>query len=521
MRVAALALIVACLAGEAYAASEITPEVTIAQGKLQGAEDSGVASFENIPFAAPPVRDLRWRPPQPAPNWTGARDATAFGASCPQAPNTQLGVKLFQSEDCLSLNVWTPSAKPAAKLPVMVWIYGGSFFSGGAAFALYDGTDLARQGVVVVTFNYRLGWLGFFAHPALAQENPGQPTGNYGLMDQIAALKWVQANIAAFGGDPSNVTIFGQSAGAMSVNDLMVSPAARGLFAKAISESGLGLTTLPTREEAEGKAHRFAVRMGATGAPSRILEQLRALDTAAIVTDESGARAVEETEPMVDGTIVPDQPTKLFAKGAIAKVPYLTGSNSGESSLMPELRMTPQSFLKSLGDQLGAVKQVYDPKGRLRDDQLAGAAFNDLIFASGAQALASFVAGAGNRAYVYYFTYGADALGGGDFVAHGGELTFVWGARGLKTVPIFNWVAGKASSRDLAMMTTIQSYWTNFAKTGDPNGKGLVPWPDFSKAAPAVLIVDRKIKAVRDFHKAQIELMFGIWSKRTSEPVPF
>jgi len=331
----------------------------------------------------------------------------------------------------------------------------------------------------------------------------------------------VQANIASFGGDPSNVTIFGQSAGGMSVNDLMVSPAARGLFSKAISESGLGLSTLPTREEAEERGHRFAIRMGAVGTPRSVVTQLRNIDAAVIVTDESGARAVEATTPMVDGAIIPDQVTKLFAKGDIAKVPYLTGSNSGESSLMPELRMTPQSFLKSFGDQLAAVKQVYDPKGRLKDAQLAGAAFNDAYFASGAQGLASYVARAGNRAYVYYFTYAADAQGGGDFVPHGGDLVFVWGVRGLKSVPIFNWAVGGASPRDLGMMAMTQNYWTNFAKTGDPNAKGLTQWPDFSTASPVTLVIDRKFKATKDFHKAQIELMFGIWSKRTGEPVPF
>ncbi len=234
MRIVALAAAFAFLAGSALA----DPQVKIEQGALSGAVDGGISVFRDIPFAAPPVGDLRWRSPQPAPAWTGTRDATLFGPVCPQALRTDgkpVPEKHTENEDCLTANVWTPNT--GGKLPVMVWIYGGSFRQGGSAFSIYDGMELAQHGVVVVTFNYRLGWLGFLDMPSLAAEHSGEPHGNYGLMDQVAALKWVQKNIASFGGDPSNVTIFGESAGGMSVNDLMVSPLARGLFDKAISES--------------------------------------------------------------------------------------------------------------------------------------------------------------------------------------------------------------------------------------------------------------------------------------------
>jgi para-nitrobenzyl esterase len=231
------------------------PQASIAQGALSGTSEGTISEFKGIPFAAPPVGALRWRAPQPASGWQGTRDASAFGPICPQ-PNLPGRLVLPQSEDCLSLNVWTPNSAPGAKLPVMVWIYGGSFVSGGSAFPIYDGVELAQHGVVVVTLNYRLGWLGFFNHPALAAANPGE-SGNFGLLDQIAALQWVQKNIAAFGGDPANVTIFGESAGGMSVNDLTVSPAARGLFAKAISESGLGLWTIGTAAKARQDANRI------------------------------------------------------------------------------------------------------------------------------------------------------------------------------------------------------------------------------------------------------------------------
>ena len=213
------------------AQAQDAPVVRIDSGALRGITDQGVASFRNIPYAAPPVGKLRWRPPQAPRAWNKVRDASAFGPICPQNYNpSDNGVgPLPASEDCLTLNVWTPAEVGAAR-PVMVWIHGGGFVNGSASAPLYDGDALARQGVVVVTLNYRLGWLGFFAHPALSATQPGEPLGNYGLMDQIAALKWVQRNIAAFGGDPGNVTLFGESAGGMSVNKLMISPAARGLF---------------------------------------------------------------------------------------------------------------------------------------------------------------------------------------------------------------------------------------------------------------------------------------------------
>ena len=225
--------------------------IKIDQGVLNGDTEDDVQVFKNIPYVAAPISDLRWRAPQPGPSWAGARDATAFGPVCPQNQKpSQFIPKLPYAEDCLSLNVWSPNTTTAAKLPVMVWICGGSFVTGGAAIPLYDGTDLAKHGVVIVSFNYRLGELGFLAHPALASEHTDDDaTGNFGLLDQIAALKWVQKNIASFGGDPNTVTIFGESAGGMSVNDLMVSPMARGLFTKAISESGLGFNEIPSPRE--------------------------------------------------------------------------------------------------------------------------------------------------------------------------------------------------------------------------------------------------------------------------------
>ena len=336
-RILLAALFLAFGSSESFA---LKVAIRIDQGILNGDTEDDVQVFKDIPFVAAPIGDLRWRAPQPGPSWTGARDATEFGPICPQNQRvSQFIPKLPQSEDCLSLNVWSPNTTSAAKLPVMVWIYGGAFVTGGSAIPFYDGTDLAKRGVVIVSFNYRLGELGFFAHPALASEHTAdEATGNFGLLDQIAALKWVQKNIAAFGGDPDNVTIFGESAGGMSVNDLIASPMARGLFAKAISESGLGLNEIPSLEKAQQASTDWGTAMGVTGTDAAALAKLRAIK----VDDILKHRATVQTEggiaPFIDGKVITGQVSVAFAKGDIAKVPYIAGSNSNEASLAPAHR---------------------------------------------------------------------------------------------------------------------------------------------------------------------------------------
>jgi len=502
----------------------VGPQVTMAQGALSGTTDKNISVFKNIPFAAPPVGDLRWRAPQPAPGWTGTRDASAFGAVCPQAPRppgSRPRVKLPDGEDCLSLNVWSPNVAPAKKLPVMVWIYGGGFREGGSAAPLYDGTELAQHGVIVVSFNYRLGWFGFLDFPALAAEHPDEPHGNYGLMDQIAALQWVQKNIAAFGGDPSNVTIFGESAGGMSVNDLMVSPPARGLFSKAISESGLGLIDTPTEAQAQTMAANFARRMGAgdtNGAEQ--LKALRARSTAAIVKtepkDDSGG-----TGPMVDGTVLPDQVGKLFAQGKIAKVPYMAGSNSDEATLMEYIGMTKESLLAPLGNRVDAVHKIYDADGALDDDTFVRQFFGDALFASGAQGFVHYAAKAGDPGYVYNFRYIADALRGrSQGVGHGGELIYVWGLYGFSKDPVEGYLASYATDKDKSIAALMQTYWTNFAKTGDPNGADLPQWPQSTDAAPQTLVVDDSTKAISNFRKNTLAIIYMGWNARTGLPAP-
>lgn len=523
----ALAAAFLLLAAGPLAADEATPEpvsLTIAQGALSGMREEGIASFKDIPFAAPPVGPLRWRAPQTAPSWNDVRTADAFGPICPQPRGsllTELLMPETQSEDCLSLNVWTPQT--SGKLPVMVWIYGGSFVTGSSAFPLYDGTDLAKHGVVVVTFNYRLGVLGFFDHPALASENPNEPTGNYGLLDQMAALEWVKHNIAAFGGDPDNVTIFGESAGGMSVNDLMISPLARGLFTHAIAESGLGFNVPPTAEAARIAAARFAEYNRAKGDGPMVLAKLRSLSTAQIIAEQSKLPAFHSVGPMIDGKILSEEPGVGFARGDIAKVPYIAGSNSGESNLMEELDTQPDELLDPFGDQLPALRSGYEQNGKLQDDAFVKKVFGDSWFAAPAQALAQFAVRAGAPAYVYHFAYLTDAQrkDGAEGVIHGGELAFVFGLRGLLKIPLYAHYVEDATPSDRAMVDSVQTYWTNFAKTGDPNGGGEPQWLSTSPAAPKTLVLDDDgIKTVDGFHSAQFALIDAVWSKHTGLPAP-
>ncbi|MEI9990343.1 MAG: carboxylesterase family protein [Rhizomicrobium sp.] len=456
------------------------PTVAIDQGTLAGVSDNGIDIYKAVPYAAPPTGDLRWRAPRPAPHWTSTRDATVFGPACPQHPTEALLIRanLPQSEDCLTLNVWTPEPR-GAKLPVMLWIHGGGFTEGAASVPRFDGAALARHGVVLVTINYRLGRLGFFAYPGLEEVN-------FGLLDQIAALQWVERNIAAFGGDPANVTVFGESAGGASVDALMVSPLARGLFAKAISESG-GLFKTDTLAEARASAQAFAAKLNATGPDA--LTTLRALGADRIVSDD-------ESGPILDGHVLTEEIVDAFAAGHMAKIPYLAGSNSNEGNQIGD---GPADWLtQPFGDRLAAVRALYEKDGKLDDGEFHRQIFSDRFMAGPAALAAGAVSRAGAPAYVYRFAFLADLARrrGLTGVPHGGEMIFVFG---------FGPLAVFAPPQDTAISQTMQSYWTNFARTGDPNGAGLPPWPKFEGAAPPTLVIDDQPHAVPDFRKAQFE----------------
>jgi para-nitrobenzyl esterase len=459
-----------------FVAPAAAATVTIDQGALSGTSAAGIDAYKGIPYAAPPVGDLRWQAPQPGPHWQGTREAAAVGAVCPQhAAGRVARSGLPQSEDCLTLNVWTPGGK---NLPVMVWIHGGGFTQGSASISLFDGAALARRGVIVVTFNYRLGRLGFFPYPGLAD-------ANFGLLDQIAALQWVKRNIAAFGGNPSNVTIFGESAGGVAVDMLMSAPPAQGLFAKAIGESGGLFEPTPRLEDAQKGALAFAAQLGA-----KDIGALRAAGVDAILkADNDGA------EPVIDGKTVLEDPRDAFAAGRQAAMPYLTGTNSAEGNM---LGSNTDWVTKPFAARVPDLRRLYDNEA----DPLFGQhVFRDEFFAGPTDRLARAQAG---RAPVFVYRFGflnaAAHMRGLTGVPHGEEMPFVFG---------FGDLAAYAPPQDLAMVDTIQRYWTNFAKTGDPNGAGLPAWPRFEGPHPQTLVIDATAHAVADFGKAQFDAVRG------------
>lgn len=458
------------LAAMPAAAQQVQTEA----GPVRGVSAEGTTAFRGIPYAAPPVGDLRWRPPAPPVHWTAPRDAREAGSDCMQ--NAMPGVTTSGqpvSEDCLFLNVWTPKASAGAKLPVMVWIHGGGFVSGSGALAETDGARLAARGVVVVSFNYRLGRFGFFAHPALSAEGRG---GNYGLMDQIAALAWVKRNIAGFGGDPANVTIFGESAGGESVLRLMGAPAARGLFARAISASGGGRDHWPALSEAEAKGSTFAVAAGASDARS-----LRALPASVVL---GGINMLNKEDarysgPITDGELVPEDVARIFAAGREARVPLIIGNNDDELGFVPTalLPMVNGPVLAAFGKGADAVKASY-----ASPDKAARHLAGDAMFTEPALAMARWHAATGAPTWLYRFGY----------VAEGKRKEGVGAGHATDVIFQFDNLAkgdAKPTAADTAVAGQIADYWTGFAATGDPNRTGLPRWGRLAGAAPRLLAI--------------------------------
>ena len=494
--------------------AEAAPVVTITQGSLRGAVEQGIKVYRGIPFAAAPVGNLRWRAPQTAPSWSGVRDATRFGPVCPQLLREGYSLETLggrpMAEDCLHVNVWTADVSPATRRPVMVWILPGGFTVGDAGMERYDGRVLATQGVVVVTFNYRLGMLGTFAHPALSRAQPDEPLGNYNLMDQIAALKWVRANVAAFGGDPSNVTIFGMSAGGMSVNYLMASPASAGLFDKAISESS-ALRMLTERHltqdqpklpslETEGQA--IAGRFGLDD-DAAVVQRMRAL-TMEQVLDYQSKHALGVgggLGPVVDGQIVTRPVGEAFRSGAQHRIPYLTGATNWESSLVA--KGVPAAPI------LGAINVTRDQADAVyheRDDTTLNNKIYSEFFLSTQRYLAKQHARAGSPSFVYLFSRVLDQHVGDFFgAAHGATTRYVFGtldgAALLETADRPGKFGYRVVDSDRRYADLIRSYWVQFAKTGDPNGEGLPGWPAVSPDNDLMLEFAQHAPVVRrDYH---------------------
>jgi para-nitrobenzyl esterase len=486
MRVEALVLtMLMALAAKGGAASSHAPVVAIDSGRVEGVPVVSLprgGAFLGIPYAAQPVGNLRWRAPEVATRWDGVRSAKAYGPACPQRPSgwlpEMLGRKeMVTDEACLFLNVWTPELKPARGLPVLVWIHGGGNVEGSAEWPPL-GETLARQGVVVVSINYRLGVFGYFAHPALAAESAQHVSGNYGQLDQVAALEWVKRNIARFGGDPRRVTVAGESSGSEDVCNLLASPLAVGLFEGAILESGVCVDAIfPKAKEIEKSDAEFAQRVNADSS----LAALRAMPADVLLQAAAKDQDVD-LEPSVDGWFLQEQPAAAFAHGRQMKVPVLVGSNDNEVSIFASPLVggrssrptTVAEYRQFLGrrfkDNADGVFAAYP----VRSDSDATAVFNtmysDYDFGFSARLMASEVARAQQRAYLYHFTY----VGQGVFAPlgafHSEELMFLSQRF---------WTSWVHVPEDARMSAAIIAYWTSFVKTGNPNTRGLPEWPAY------------------------------------------
>jgi len=497
-------------------------QVRIDTGIIEGALSDGVLSFKGIPFAAPPLGNLRWRPPQPAPHWDGVRDAKSFGHDCMQKPFPGDAAPLGNEpgEDCLTLNIWYPSAK-AKKLPVMVWIYGGGFVNGGSSPSVYSGAQFAKQGVALVSFNYRLGRFGFFGFPALTQEFPDELKGNYGYMDQLAALQWVQRNIAAFGGDPNNVTVFGESAGGGSVHMLLTSPLAHGLFHKAIVQSGGGRGNLmgdrrlteskPGLPSAEEIGVNFAHKHGIEGNDAEALAQLRALPAEQIVDGMNMAMLFAPAKvplyggPIVDGKIVVGAPDTIYRNAGQAKVPIIVGANSADIGF--GFAPTKDALFATFGALKDQAIAAYDPNGNAGLSALSAVVAMDKTMIEPARFVVAQFAAQGLASYEFRFSYVAQSMRNQwkDGAPHATEIPFV-----------FDTVAAKYNDQlapgDSAIARIANTYWANFAKTGNPNGAGLPQWPRYDPQRDELLNfgADGTAKAFVDPWRARLEVSASV-----------
>jgi len=472
-----------------------------AAGQVEGTSESGLSVFKGIPFAAPPVGSLRWKAPQAPTSWEGVRKANAFGPACPQPPrrttrNDGLGAGVSeQSEDCLTLNVWSPSG--GGRAPVMVWIHGGAHRFGASSLPFYNGEALARQGVVVVSINYRLGLLGYFAHPALtkATGGAGECSGNFGLLDQIAALAWVRDNIAAFGGDAANVTVFGESAGGASILYLLASPRAKGLFQKAIVQSGGGWQPAIARAQKEAEGIKAAEAMGLAGATATMSE-LRAASTEALNKAISVA-PVLGFGSFADGCSAMGSPADAFASGVAMDVPLIIGANSYEASLLDSVQTDPASILQRLdADALTKARAAY---GAMDDAQLGRQLFADASFVAPARWIAA-RASSGAPSWLYHFSYTIERMRGeAPGARHGAEIPYVF--QSWTAMPMID---GLLSDADRAFARAISACWVAFAKSGRPCESGAA-WPKYDAASDQLLEFGPDIAVRSGFRKEQLD----------------
>jgi para-nitrobenzyl esterase len=501
-----------------------TQPVRIDTGDVRGVivgEAADVHLFRGIPYAAPPVGELRWKPPQPAAAWKGVRDCSKFGDAAPQVLSPLLsrfpGMTLDAptNEDCLYLNIWTPAHRDGKQLPVMVWIHGGGYTMGAASQPLYDGTELARKGVVFVGINYRLGILGFLAHPELTAESEHHASGNYGILDQIEALRWVSRNIAAFGGDPQRVTIFGESAGGNSVLTLMSSPLAKGLFQRAIVESGGGLNFPDLKKQvfdykpAEEAGVELAKKCGAPAGLGQIAA-MRKMSVDALLKGSGGFELPRSFDihttrlrlaPIVDGWVIPTEPVTLFANGGQISVPLIVGANKDEGRMFMLTSPAPKDqhelsalFDKNFGPKFGPELFKLYPQDKPKEavSELVG----DFLFVAPARYVARTMHSSGSPAYLYSFAH--TPSGPTKFLGahHGAEIAYVMGNR--KITRDFTPV-------DTQLSRELSGYWIQFAATGDPNGEGRPEWPAYDQSADRCLLVSDKIEIGQGIEKPRLD----------------
>ena len=469
----------------------------VSGGRIQGTLEGSLVVYKGVPFAAPPVGNLRWRDPQPVSPWTGVRAATTFSRACTQPITPYMPPGQTPGEDCLYLNVWAPAKTPASPLPVMVWIHGGAFTTGGAAAPFFDGTRFAHRGVVLVSINYRLGALGFLAHRALSKE-AGTPSGNFGLEDQIAALHWVHENIARLGGDPRRVTIFGQSAGAGSVSMLAASPLARGLFHRVIAESGSSFE--PPKANGVMASNLDSAERQGTAA----LAEVGAADIAAAraLPAEKFVGLKTMFRPVRDGRLLPEDQYALYARNGQNDTPALIGYNSADAVMRPGSPAEFESQIRAAyGTAADAILNAYphasdEEKRRaaLQVSRDSGFGWNTLTWARVQSTHSK------NKIYTYFFDQVApkdSIFFSPDGTVHTGEIPYVFGA--LDAPP------ASYTEEDRKLSEQVQQYWVNFARTGDPNAPGLPQWPAFSNASPRSMYFHGAPQAVSMPNLRQLE----------------
>jgi para-nitrobenzyl esterase len=457
--------------------------VKVIEGTLQGTSEDGLTVFRSVPFAAPPVGELRWRAPQPAAKWDGIRQADKFAPGPIQGGNPPSG----KSEDCLYLNIWTPAKFSADRIPVLVWIYGGGFGAGATSERNYSGENLAKKGVVLVSIAYRVGQLGFLAHPELSSENSNKVSGNYGLLDMIAGLQWVKKNIAAFGGDPNKVTIFGESAGGIAVSMLCASPLAKGLFQGAISQSGGSFgpprpTTFPGENlkrlhDAEASGEAYAKSAGVSS-----IAELRKISADKL----PAGRGLGMSWPIIDGWVIPDDQYKLYSAGKFNDTPILVGYNSDEGASFSPPK-TPEEYINGVKTRYSKFAEdlikAY-PAGTTTVPKTARDLARDAAFGWHTWIWARLQSQKGkSKAFYYYFDqhpdYPADSPRAGSGSPHGQDVAYVF--------QHLNPSGPQSTKTDQEISEAMATYWTNFAKNGDPSGKGLPVWPAFSDSNPVLM----------------------------------